>query len=81
MMDFLRFLSPEARKRVEAEREHHRKDVAEARALSNAELCAQMKRYLAQCEFPYRWTPGQPVYDGVVAHVLIPEMIRRLGGE
>lgn len=76
--DFLRFVSPEQRARIEARRDQHRRDVDEARTLSNAELCAQMTRYLAQTEVAYRWLPGDPVYDGVVVHVLIPEMIRRL---
>lgn len=77
-MDFLKFLSPEARARVESRRHNHQKDVNEVRAMSNDELVEKTKQYLAQCEFPYRWLPGEPIYDGVVAHVIIPELMRRL---
>ena len=80
MVDFLRFLSPEARARVERHRAFHAADVAEARAMSNEELCERTAYYLANAEFPHRWQPGEPVYDGVIAHVIIPELMRRVKG-
>lgn len=80
MVDFLRFLSPERRAKIERQREAFAGDVAEARAMSNEELCEKTKYYLSQSEFAHRWTPGEPVYDGVIAHVIIPELMRRVRG-
>lgn len=79
--DFLRFLSPEARARVEAMRTAHAQDVAEVRSMSNEQLCEKTAYYLSQTEFAHRWQPGEPVYDGVIAHVIIPELMRRVRGD
>ena len=76
--NFVKFLTPEQQERIEWKRRAHEGDVAEARAMSNEELCAKTEYYLANCDFPYRWQPGEPVYDGVVAHVIIPELVRRI---
>lgn len=76
--DFLRFVSPEVRARIEARRASHERDIAEVRAMDDKTLCETTERYLANCQFPFQWQPGEPVYDGVVAHVIIPELVRRL---
>lgn len=77
-LDFLKFLSPERRAAIEKRRQNYERDVAEARALSNEELCERTTYYLSQSQFAHQWLPGEPVYDGVIAHVIIPEMMRRL---
>lgn len=77
-LDFLKFLKPEQRARIEARRAAHQQDVAEARSMSNEELCEKVTYYLSQSSFAHQWMPGEPVYDGVIAHVMIPEMMRRL---
>lgn len=76
--DYLKFMTPEMRARVEWKRQAHERDVAQARNLSNDELCEKLEYYLSNCDFPYRHQPGEPVYDGVVAHVIIPELVRRI---
>jgi len=78
MIDFLRFLSPEQRARIKAREDAYARDVAEARKLSNEELAEKTKYYLSQAQFAHAWLPGEPVYDGVIAHVIIPELLRRI---
>jgi len=78
MVDFLRHLSPEARQRIEWLRRAFEEDVAECRGMTVEQLCERAEYYLNNCEFKFRYQPGEPVYDGVVAHVVIPELIRRL---
>ena len=80
MVDFLKMLSPEARARVESQRRNFERDVAEFRAMSTEDLCERTEYYLKHCEFPKRWQPGDPVYDGAIAHVILPELLRRLRG-
>lgn len=79
-IDFLKHLSPEARERIERQRQAHERDVAETRELSNEALCERTEYYLKNCQFPHQWQPGEPVYDGVIAHVIIPELLRRVRG-
>lgn len=77
-MNFFKHLSPEARARAEWQRKAFERDTAEYRAMTNVELAERAEYCLKNCEFPYRWQPGEPVYDGAMAHVVIPELIRRL---
>lgn len=78
MVDFLSRLSPEQQSKIKWLKEAFEKDKAEFAALSNAELADRLEYYMKNCSFQHQWQPGEPVYDGVVAHVVIPEMIRRL---
>lgn len=78
--NFLKHLSPEERARIESRRKAHEKDVAEVRAMSDEELCERTEYYLKNCDFPHRYQPGEPVYDGAMAHVVIPELLRRIRG-
>ena len=77
-IDFLKFLSPEARQRVLERQDAYEKRCAEARSMTIQQLCEHVELCLSQTEFANRYVPGEPVYDGAIAHVLIPEMIRRL---
>lgn len=77
-IDFLSRLSPEARARVESQRKNFEEDVAEFRAMPIEQLCERAAYFLKNCEFAHRYQPGEPVYDGAMAHVVIPELIRRL---
>ncbi len=76
--DFLKHLSPEQRARIEARQKAHAKDVAEVRAMDDEKLCERATYYLSQSAFPHQFQPGEPVYDGAIAHVIIPELIRRV---
>jgi len=80
-IDFLKHLSPEQRARIEARSQHFEKDVAEFAALSNEELADKIVYFMKNCEFPGRYQPGDPVYDGVIAHVVIPKVVKRLRGQ
>jgi hypothetical protein len=74
MVNFFKHLSSRTKALIAA----HERDVAEYRAMSNAELVESAEYCLKNCEFPHRWQPGEPVYDGAMAHVVIPELLRRL---
>lgn len=78
MVDFMKAMTPEQRKVVEARQANFAKDVAEHREMTNDALKARTEYYLSQSEFPTRYQPGEPVYDGAIAHVVIPELLRRL---
>jgi hypothetical protein len=73
MVDFRKMLSPETRARLA----HFDKDVAEHRAMRDEELAETTAYYLHNCERS-RWREGDLVYDGVVWHVILPELLRRL---
>ena len=77
-MDFFKHLSPEARQRVESQRAAHIRDVTEMAEMDVETLCEKAEYYLKNSEFTHRYQPGEPVYDGAMAHVVIPELIRRL---
>lgn len=78
MVDFFKHMSPEARARIEANRRNFEKDVAEFQAMPSEQLCERVEYFMKNCEFPHRFQPGEPVYDGVIAHVVIPELLRRI---
>lgn len=80
-MDFLKHLTPEQRAKIEWRRAAHERDVAEHRALSDEELLEKVTYCLKNSEFVHRYQPGEPVYDGAMAHVMIPELTRRLSCE
>ena len=77
-INFTKHLSPEAQARVESNRRNFEKDVAEFNAMDDAALCERVEYFMKNCEFPHRFQPGEPVYDGVIAHVVIPELLRRI---
>lgn len=77
--NFVKHLSPEAQARIESQRKNFEKDVAEFQAMTNEQLIERVEYFIKNCEFPRRWQPGEPVYDGVIAHVIIPELLRRIG--
>lgn len=80
MVDFIKHLSPEAQARIKSRREAHERYVKEARDMDSATLCDLVEYFLSQCEFPHRYQPGDPVYDGAIAHVYLPELLRRVRG-
>lgn len=70
-------LNPDERAAIEACRKQHEADVAQHAAMSDAELAERAAYYLTQIPEP-RSPKGTPVYDTVMHHVILPEMIRRL---
>jgi len=57
--------------------QNYEEDCAKFEAMTNKQLAEATQRYLNHCQRP-EWPQGTPVYDAVMWHNLIPEMIRRL---
>ena len=55
----------------------HEEDAARFATMTDAQLAEEAARYLRNCR-PCEWPRGTPVYDAVMAHVIVPEMIARL---
>lgn len=64
------------RLRVMQERDERMESVV--RELSNEDLVATVKFWMAHCDAPKRAQPGQPVYDSTMWHIMLPELLRRL---
>lgn len=54
-----------------------KEDCAKFESMTDAQLAEAASYFLRHCERP-RWDRGEPVYDGIMAHNIIPEMIKRL---
>lgn len=48
--------------------------------LSDDDLVASARFWMAHCEAPRRHKPGEPVYDSTFWHIIVPELLRRLEG-
>lgn len=55
----------------------YQEDCAKFQSMTNEQLAEEAARYLHHCE-RIRWSRGEPVYDAVMQHNIIPEMIARL---
>ncbi len=75
----LKSLSPEARERFKATQEWYVRDVAEATQFTDAELVRKVRYYMANSAQAQKWAPGEVVYDAALWHVLVPELLKRLG--
>ena len=62
---------------MEGRRKNHEEDCARFATMTDAQLAEEATRFLSNCE-RCRWQAGEPVYDAVVWHAILPEMIRRL---
>lgn len=71
-------LSHEAQARVEESRTWAAERREAMEALDNENLIATAKFYMAQME-PMRFAPGEPVYDATMWHIILPELMRRVG--
>lgn len=57
--------------------QNYKEDCEKFSAMPDAELAETVQRYLHHCQ-RIDWPRGSPVYDAVMWHNLIPEMIKRL---
>ncbi len=57
--------------------QNYAEDCAKFAAMTDEQLAETAQRYLGHCERP-RWSRGEPVYDAVMVHNILPELIRRL---
>lgn len=72
-------LTPEQRKRLEESMEFMQAREFEYRNMNNDNLIASAKYCMSQMQAPYKHPPGPPVYDSVFYHIIVPELLRRLG--
>jgi hypothetical protein len=70
-------LGPDAVARHQACEANYAADCVKFAAMTDEQLAETAAYYLHHCE-RCRFSRGEPVYDAVMAHNLIPEMIRRL---
>lgn len=56
--------------------EHHQRVVFAN--LSNSDLAASAKFFMAHCGSPKRFVPDEPIYDATFWYVIVPEILRRL---
>lgn len=77
-IDFRRLMTPEQRARLDAQKEFHARDLAEARAMDDETLANKIEYFMTQSTSVRKWAPGDPVYDAVLVYSLIPEAARRL---
>ena len=57
--------------------QNYREDCAKFEAMTDEQLAETAQRYMDHCERP-RWSRGEPVYDAVMWHNILPEFIKRL---
>lgn len=71
-------LTPEAQKRVEDLRNYQDAKKAHFASLTDENLVASAKLYMANMS-PLHFAPGEPIYDATMWHVILPELLRRVG--
>lgn len=74
---FKTILGEDAWQRHLACKQAYAEDCQRFEAMTDAQLAETAAIYLHNCE-RVRWSRGEPVYDAVMAHNIVPEMIRRL---
>lgn len=74
---FATILNPDKQAAAQARLQSHKEYVAEFALLANEALAEKAQYYLDNCE-QCRFPKGEPVYDAVMQHVIIPELIARL---
>jgi len=74
---FRSLMAPDALARFEGNEKNYAEDCAKFAAMTDEQLAETVMQYLHHCS-PPKWSRGEPVYDAVIWHNLIPEMVRRL---
>jgi hypothetical protein len=72
-------LSPELHARIERDRQAHEDQRIAFVNLSDSDLAASARFWLQHCQAPRQVKAGTVVYDSTFWHIIVPEMIRRLG--
>ncbi len=73
-------LPEEVRKKYSAARADEAMKKAVFANLSDGDLAATAKFWMAHCEAPERFEKNEPVYDSTFWHCIMPEILRRLEG-
>lgn len=72
-------LPPEVEKALEEARaldQHYRTVFA---SMTDGNLIACAKFWMQHCDAPKRVAPDEPIYDSTFWHVIVPEILNRLG--
>lgn len=70
-------LNPDVQAARKTREEAYQQDVEKFKAMADVDLAEAVEYYQKNSQ-PGRWPRGTPVYDSVMEHVLIPEMVKRL---
>jgi hypothetical protein len=65
--------------KIQADRKIHEDQRTAFTNLSDKDLALSAKFWMQHCVTPKRVKAGTPVYDSTFWHIIVPEMIRRLG--
>lgn len=71
-------LPAEIHEKMEKVRQYTSDRRAEFACLSDQDLALSAKFWMQHCSRPRELDPAAPVYDSVVWHIIVPEMIKRL---
>jgi hypothetical protein len=74
---FKTIFEPDVRKRLDALRANHERNVQRFASMRDEELAERAAYYLRQIQRP-KFSQGEPVYDVVMHDVILPELIKRL---
>lgn len=72
-------LTPEARARAAECRDWEAERKTTFANMTDENLVATARLYAAHMT-PMRFAPGEPVYDATMWHIILPELLRRVGG-
>lgn len=78
MVDFRSLLTDEQRRKIALRDAMYAEQRRRFASMTNDNLTASARYYMGQMR-DITWKPGEPVYDAVFWHVIIPEMLKRLG--
>lgn len=78
MVDFRKHMTPEQREAADRDHAYIEKERKRHRGMTRAELVQQAQHCIDNSEGPRKYPETIPVYDNVVWHFVLPELIRRL---
>jgi len=81
MVDFFKLLSPKRQEEIAAMDEFYSGRLKNFRAMKTKTLISSTKYFVAQMDSPHKYKPGVPVYDATFWHIILPELLRRLGND
>lgn len=71
-------LSPEIEEQLARSRELEGTYKSAFASMTDANLVASAKFWMAHSEAPRRFAPDEPIYDATLWHVIVPELLRRV---
>lgn len=71
-------LDPEAQAQYDRARELELTQKQTFASMTDANLAASAKYWMAHCYAPKQFKPEEPIYDSTFWHAIVPELIKRL---